>query len=290
MNNSKKIKDALNKSFKELPVAKDLPRLAKRISIRNEGHLVLTSTPEISIPDYLFKIFMILSRLLRIETHIYTKMEEGWKTCWEEEENTEIEKIMVRFLEEYVGDENRVIRVLKSCNQAVIANAIIELKLALGANNATKDVPDSWFLVISVQQDRVIVENKKREQSLLGIFQFEWALTIVYDMDTITCHEVTLRITDFIAMVDKSDRKLIEVKSILKKYWDVDGELSRKKLKLIFDYQNLDVNNNQEEEKRILKEENVQYMTPNCPILSNIWIPIIDFCSCMFGSSDLRLS
>jgi hypothetical protein len=54
------------------------------------------------------------------------------------------------------GDTSRVIRLLKCCNQSAIAPSIIELKMTLGAANTTKDVPNTWFFIITIS-DRVCI-------------------------------------------------------------------------------------------------------------------------------------
>jgi len=93
-----------------------------------------------------------------------------------------VSNTLVRFLNEiFGGNDSKVVRLIKSCNQAIIAPVIIQLKTHLGVENMTKDVAKSWTTKIFVERDEILVCIYKREQQLENLFQYEWELMLTFD-------------------------------------------------------------------------------------------------------------
>jgi len=55
---------------------------------------------------------------------------------------------------------------------------LIELKFALGVENTTKDVSNSWRLIVVIGDSKVQIINKKRELCVENRFELEWELTV----------------------------------------------------------------------------------------------------------------
>ena len=100
--------------------------------------------------------------------------------------NEVVSKGLVGYLKDQFGGgsdveagNSRVIGAIKACNQAVVSPAIIELKMAVGIQNMTKDVKDSWTFDIQVlSPTSVIVSTRKQEQHIQNMFRYSWKLAI----------------------------------------------------------------------------------------------------------------
>jgi PH domain len=102
------------------------------------------------------------------------------------------------FLARLGGDESDVVRILKVCNQASTAAGVIELKVVLGFANTTKDMANTWHFDIVVTDDRVVVENHKREESMKKTFEFEWNLTTTFARPSLELVGVSLVCSDLV--------------------------------------------------------------------------------------------
>eukprot|EP01102_Stenamoeba_stenopodia_P016444 TRINITY_DN5752_c0_g2_i3.p1 TRINITY_DN5752_c0_g2~~TRINITY_DN5752_c0_g2_i3.p1 ORF type:complete len:690 (-),score=105.74 TRINITY_DN5752_c0_g2_i3:957-3026(-) len=216
-NLEQKTRDILKKNYKDLPVAKDLPRLAKRISIYGDkgAKLLLSPSDQIPVGPYLKSIFETLYQAFG-ETSLLEKLEEGWATCYDDKK--ELEKVMERFLAQYVGEESKSLQILKACNQGVISGAVIELKFALGITHTTKDVPNSWFFTITHGPDVTTVASSKREICVQGVFEFQWDFTVFFDSNTLAYKSVLLKVTELIFHKNENVQKVEDVKRILARY------------------------------------------------------------------------
>ena len=63
--------------------------------------------------------------------------------------------------------------------KAAIAPPLIELKFALGAENTTKDVGNSWRIIILITDEKNIrVINQKKEMCIANRFLLEWEFSV----------------------------------------------------------------------------------------------------------------
>ncbi len=95
------------------------------------------------------------------------------------------------------GNNNKVIKLLKTFTQALVSPVIIELKTLLGQQNFTKDVKESWMTTVTLEQSQINVGILKREQHLQNLFQYQWRLTLTFDRD-ISCKQVDVVIQDLL--------------------------------------------------------------------------------------------
>lgn len=90
--------------------------------------------------------------------------------------------------------------------------------MTLGMANTTKDVPNSWFFVITIGDDTITVQNKKREQAVDGIFQFEWALIFTFERQHMECTGIRLQVIELNWNPAVTPEKMEEVTQTLSKY------------------------------------------------------------------------
>eukprot|EP01101_Sappina_pedata_P010047 TRINITY_DN6232_c0_g1_i1.p1 TRINITY_DN6232_c0_g1~~TRINITY_DN6232_c0_g1_i1.p1 ORF type:complete len:966 (+),score=254.75 TRINITY_DN6232_c0_g1_i1:186-3083(+) len=213
------------KPIHDLPIAKDLPRFAFRMSIKNDlGIDILTPSPDVPTPEYLRRIFFTVAEKVNLEEDKFDQLKKAWSEYMNEA--GELESILKQIIAASLDDNNRVMRVLKNCNQAVTAPAVIEFKLALGPMYPTKDVPNGWSFVISFLDECILVQNIKREQSIAGLFMLEWVLSMEFDFETVTCQRVTLQISEFEELDKSTPEKIRDVRAILRKFFKEDRRLS----------------------------------------------------------------
>lgn len=101
------------------------------------------------------------------------------------DDNFAIGMLLKKFLIDVLGEQNKVVRLLKTINSATVSPAIVELKFCLGVNYLTKDVSaNTWKFDIYLRKQENLIEVKSRkwEQELkLNLFHYEWELNIKFD-------------------------------------------------------------------------------------------------------------
>lgn len=220
-NLEQKTRDILKKNYKDLPVAKDLPRLAKRISINDAQNRPLLQPGDAPVQEYIPQIFSTLYRFFD-EKERDEKLKEGWEACYDDKK--ELEKVMDRFLAQYVGEESKSLQILKACNQGVISGAVIELKFALGITHTTKDVPNSWFFTVTCQPGTTSVTSTKREVCVQGVFEFQWEFTVSFDTTSLAFQGVSLKVTELVFHKAENVTKIEDVKRILSRFMKKEEE------------------------------------------------------------------
>ena len=225
-----KVKKVFLRTYDDLPVAKDLPRLAKFIEICDESGVPLSYVESKILDLSPFKnetggiisevlIFVQIRRVLLtlclalVGSDFCKKID---KLLLQQigNENFLLPEVLGSFLAKHFGEDSKIIKVLKCCNQvcfffnlfikkkknnknyliffcfffrffctiykfkAAIAPAIIELKMTLGMENTTKDVAGTWRITVIIANDSYIrVLNTKREICIQNKFELEWQLT-----------------------------------------------------------------------------------------------------------------
>jgi len=101
-----------------------------------------------------------------------------------------------------VGDNNKVVRVLKAIHQNIIFTAIFHLKQLL-ANIMTRDVrtPEGWRIFVHILADVVVITHVRREQALATqppeeYFWIEWQLRMIFDANMTVLRAARLRIVE----------------------------------------------------------------------------------------------
>ncbi|EGG21440.1 hypothetical protein DFA_01324 [Cavenderia fasciculata] len=96
---------------------------------------------------------------------------------------------LLQFLEHVVGEESRMMQLLKVCHQKIILPAYYFIKANLFEELPFRDKRGSWRLKITFEEDGTVsAVHSKRQQSTAGSendpeFEFEWCLTAIYDKE-----------------------------------------------------------------------------------------------------------
>lgn len=77
----------------------------------------------------------------------------------------DVGKRVLEFLVEVVGDDKKMIRILKACTQSIIAPAVVRLKSVMVRQFPYKDVRNGWRINIDINTDQVVVIHRKWERS-----------------------------------------------------------------------------------------------------------------------------
>ncbi|KAL0490307.1 methyltransferase-like protein [Acrasis kona] len=247
------------KDISELPVSKDLPRLAKKIKIHDsvndvinyidqptdEGELKPSTPTEIDgtvgeqhrdevLNRCMYSIVMSMSQELR---DFNQNMSGMTLQMFEREINVTDHKSIQNFLTRNFGNNGRVVKVLKACNQSIIAPPVTQLKKLLLDKIDYKDVKGEWTINIHISpvttghgEDRredvsVIVAHRKKEQVLVKrkityelVYQFEWEFTIRFTRNVEDIESISLRLGDilFNGERDFKDEEKQDIKNMLK--------------------------------------------------------------------------
>jgi len=123
--------------------------------------------------------------------------------------------------------------VLKACNQAIIAPAVIELTLNIGSKVAFKD-GGGWRISITLRDHEVIIEHWKRQRHVVvaplsELFQyFEWRLSLSFDRKIEQPKQFGFYLSDIIFNDGVNETKQAEVRKILDGYFNkTDSQVSK---------------------------------------------------------------
>jgi hypothetical protein len=128
---------------------------------------------------------------------------------------------------EMLGENHKLVKLMKPLNSATMAPAIIELKFALGTPYMTKDVPDSWKIDLIFTDAAIFLKNFKSEQDLKNLFFYEWELRLCYQFENLRCEDMSLHINQLRFTDSCSTEVRSQIKGILDKYGS-PPEISRK--------------------------------------------------------------
>merc|ERR1712137_653922 len=76
------------------------------------------------------------------------------------------------FMKNYYTDDSRVIRILKVCNQSLLAPTVVRMKESIGTKYPYKDQRGQWVIVIRKEKESVTVTHTKKEQSWESLSDF----------------------------------------------------------------------------------------------------------------------
>jgi len=153
-----------------------------------------TKTKELN--DVIFDVLVTLARQLDSED-LVNKITSSFGQYFLPNTNTDLSRWVMDFLLQVVGEDTNTVRVLKACNQSVLAPAVLRLKSVVGSYFPYKDVRGGWRLLIKINQDEVIIVHRRWEQSFVqGDFNFKWELEMVFDRQLKDLVQCKVRITD----------------------------------------------------------------------------------------------
>eukprot|EP01104_Vermistella_antarctica_P004117 TRINITY_DN14630_c0_g1_i1.p1 TRINITY_DN14630_c0_g1~~TRINITY_DN14630_c0_g1_i1.p1 ORF type:complete len:369 (-),score=91.77 TRINITY_DN14630_c0_g1_i1:29-1135(-) len=178
-----RIRVIIQQPVAKLPVSIDLPRLINKIVVRD--HVSEASVVEVGgtspqsdcVTASITRMRLVLGSIAYLTTPVSTeRADEGKRIEREfshifserlEDASSQImDKQLAQFLALAVDDASGLALVLKACNQAVIAPAVMELKMGVGQNVPYKDVRGAWHIAINVMEDRITVTHQRQEQSI----------------------------------------------------------------------------------------------------------------------------
>lgn len=234
-----KIENLWQRSFEGRTMFNDLPRFAQTIQVfgGSTGDLLLHApTSGAGAVRNLHDLLVVLTRELEGD-ELADRVNRTFAEQFRSPEDVQNKTLFVKYLTDlYGGEESRVVRLLKACNQSVPSPAIIELQKALisksGQAGMTKDVKDSWIFHIHLPPSSpspsssssssslstttssssssslalsdsktggrpgAVVRVEKREQHIMNMFQYQWQLLIHFDEAVQTVRSISLRVID----------------------------------------------------------------------------------------------
>jgi len=225
----KEISTKWQKPYHTLPVHVDIPRLAKKIIIYGDGEIVHKPQEDNACNTSSGNLFADLPRQDNTIKDIIVTLSKWLGDSQEQQESISTKYAsffgsgdpslsLNEFIEHVVGVDSNVVKVLKACNQSILAPGVLKLKVAVGNQFPFKDMRGSWRIEIQIDSERVSVTHLKVERSFedesTEYFEFAWTLRIVFDRQLTRVLEVQLYIDD-VLYGDKMDtskrRKIREV-------------------------------------------------------------------------------
>ncbi|KAM9973949.1 hypothetical protein ACTFIW_007611 [Dictyostelium discoideum] len=123
---------------------------------------------------------------------------------------------LLALLGQEVGENSRLMQLLKVCHQKIILPSYYFIKANLFEELPFRDKRGSWRMRITFETDgSVIASHSKRQQSTAGAendpeFEFEWCLSIIFDKDMVISG-LKVEVTDLIISKNISDDKKQEI-------------------------------------------------------------------------------
>jgi len=246
-----RLRSIWSKQLDKLPVYKDLPRLAGRISIEstkpmsakrisrrvstlrfsrdgmNEEEDKLEVVPDQQSTDPTTeKIWrQIKKAILGVAVNVedeerYLFISRGLQDFGTYAGELELE--MKRLFENVLGDDSKTTRVFKVIHQNALFAGCLELKTKVPMQTLTKDVrgPDGWKILISFSKDTICIDHVKREEALATApetekFWFEWKMHMTFDKDMNDLQASLLKVSNLGFGDHISEAKKAEITKIL---------------------------------------------------------------------------
>ena len=238
----------LQSPITKLPVAIDYPRLAHKIhvydgdtdltpdtddEIDQEGSALDVPRVNSSVVDMHRKLCAMLRLTSENYEHEIGKLSEGFKQWFILDPTTEhqvLDKRLQLFLENTLDETSGIANILKVCNQAAIAPAVLQLKRDVGLKLPYRDMRGAWTIDVSKYNEKVIVKHKKTEQSCgwalggqnheYGGFVFSWEVDYTFSSHADVLEAVDLRVCEVTFMDNTSQENKERVLSVFEAYYD----------------------------------------------------------------------
>jgi len=203
-----------DKTVDELPVAKDLPRLARRIVVLDENDSLVHESPSAATDEdtslkrsveLTSELILAIVEALEGQTRADELRPKLKEIVDEATETSEAETLVKRMIE-IVGKEESspTVRALKTVHQDIVGHCTFQLKQHITSRFMTKDVrtPEGWRIAIRIAPDHFQVSHTRREQSIdpggdkTNHWEFEWELRLLFDSQVTEMRHAQLRVTD----------------------------------------------------------------------------------------------
>ena len=177
------IQKTRNKHLNSLPIAVDIPRLAKNFKIYNKNNEELFEGAkfEENFNDQQTVRIYLIYELLQVLLNVFLQEDSKRKEEQSEEEYLQFltskkEQFKAHFDEivkadgdtslyvrqlfnEHIPDENKVTSLLKVCNQSILAAVVVRMKCSFGESYPYKDKRGRWFILIQFPFPSINDEN-----------------------------------------------------------------------------------------------------------------------------------
>lgn len=215
----KEMEETRSKPLMKLPVGVDLPRLCRKFRIEDEEGSVLfeagddPSTSEEATATFIKEILIVLCRLTGEEEAL---IERELDLNGAGEISVQLNDFILEHWEpegKEVERENRVLRVLKVCNQSLLAPSVVRLKTSFGAQYSYKDDRGQWHILIKKERDgsfsishlKKEISYEAEELAARQHFTFDWEMRMRLspDLATLLDARVLVRSIDFVDTAPK---------------------------------------------------------------------------------------
>lgn len=190
----------LQRAIVDLPVSSDLPRMISRtIVFDKNGEKLFDPNDESIMPiEKIKKLFLTLSKSLCVN-FVTENVESQYDILLPRNFEGDTTIPLKNVINNLIGENNPVSNILKSLNQAIIAPAIMKLKITLMQKELNyKDSRNKWEIEIHLNDDDVTIKHKKFEKSIPEEFEFEWHLSLHFDTNVNTIDAVDFKIVNII--------------------------------------------------------------------------------------------
>ncbi|EDR26215.1 hypothetical protein EDI_076310 [Entamoeba dispar SAW760] len=211
-------------NFETFPIAGDLPRLLKHLSIvrkTNENEISCLFPEDGNKTDGKVKIVVDVQgnkvttgdclKVIQCITKIFDekhceRVEKEWNAVMDNSEDLSVQKtFLMRVLKSVYVDEGSnevspVITFLKAINQKIIASSTMKLKAVCG-NLFIKDAqPMVWEIAVILDGDKTIISHYRRQETTSKnseeYFRFLWELRLVFNKEMTQLQELKMGIND----------------------------------------------------------------------------------------------
>ncbi|GAB1222752.1 hypothetical protein ENUP19_0121G0109 [Entamoeba nuttalli] len=211
-------------NFETFPIAGDLPRLLKHLSIvrkTNENEISCLFPEDGNKTDGKVKIVVDVQgnkvttgdclKVIQCITKIFDekhceRVEKEWNSVMDNSEDLSVQKtFLMRVLKSVYVDEGSnevspVITFLKAINQKIIASSTMKLKAVCG-NLFIKDAqPMVWEIAVILDGDKTIISHYRRQETTSKnseeYFRFLWELRLVFNKEMTQLQELKMGIND----------------------------------------------------------------------------------------------
>jgi len=134
--------------------------------------------------EHIFSMLQCLFSLLEDEECNDLLNDQYW-SYFEDDPSLElvdVSKRVGKIMKELLGSDCKVIRLLKACNQSILAPPVVRLKYFIGNEFPYQDSTGTWKIKISFWGDHVRVKHIRWEKSIRkDSFSFKWEFELVFN-------------------------------------------------------------------------------------------------------------
>ncbi|KAL7714194.1 Ras guanine nucleotide exchange factor glfB-like C-terminal domain-containing protein [Entamoeba marina] len=204
-------------NFETFPIAGDLPRLLKHLSVVREvsdgNYDTIFPTEELEEKansnvvhaGECLQVIKCIANLLEGEAQA-TKVETEWNATIDNDEDMSVQKTFLMkilkqiFVEQGPYKENSpVIIFLKAINQKIIASSTMRLKIVCGNLFFKDSQPMFWEVAVILVSDRIYLIHYRKQETTSKkadeYFRFLWELRLVFSMDMTHLEEVMMGVS-----------------------------------------------------------------------------------------------